>query len=184
MEKWLYKYSFMSGILFLFSFILKEVVLFSPKAGSIAIFITPYIFMMLYVAGLFLGYLKYSILNEKVLLKFSVISLLVAYPLIILAELLERIFELSVISSMFVTIPKLLLVVSLLFFSITLFKQKKIYGKYTIFQGICSALFSISFLVPIMLYFQLPIFLVFFISLTYLVKKKIKKKEEFIGRLL
>lgn len=184
MNKWLYKYSFLSGILFILTFFLKEVVLFSPKAANIAIFITPYIFMILYVFGLFLGYLKYAILNEKILLKFSVIALLVTYPLIILVELLERIYEFSAISSLFVLIPKFLLSVSLLFYSIALFKQKKIYGKLSLLQSISSALFSISFFIPIMFYLQLPLFMIFFISVTYLVKKKLKKKEEFTGILL
>jgi hypothetical protein len=184
MEKWAYKYSFLSGILFIVSFFLKEVVLFSPKSTNIAIFITPYIFMMLYVVGLFLGYLKYSILNENFFLKLTATLLIFAYPLIILSEILDRIFNISVISPFFVTIPKFLLAVALLVFSIALFKQKKIYGKFTILQGISSALFSVSFLIPDLFLFQLPLFLIFFISLTYLVNKKIIEKEEFKGRLL
>lgn len=184
MEKWKYKYSFFCGIFFLLSFVGKEMVLFSPKAPNTSMLVVSYLFLIIYVVGLFLGFLKYSILNQELLLKLATILLLVAYPLIILAELLERTFELSLISPLYIIIPKLLLSIVLIVFAIALFKQKKIYGKRTIFQGILSILFSVSGLFPILVYFQLPLFFIFFISLTYLIKKKIKKKDEFKGRLL
>jgi len=183
-DKWSYKYSFTSGILFILSFFLKEIVLYSPKSSIIIIFVLPYIFMVLYFIGLVIGFLKYSLLNERIFLKISTISFLVTYPILVIVELLDRSISISSISFLFILIPNILLTLSLILFSISLFIQKKIYGKTTIFQGLMALILALSFFIPPLLMFQLPFFILFFVSLTYLVNKKLKDKKEFKGVLI
>lgn len=183
MGKWKYNYSFISGILFILSFFLKELILNSPNDLSIITFVIPFIFMIVYVIGLFLGYLKYSLLNEKKLLKITSMTIMVTYPLIVAIELIDRIVDISMTHPTLIVISKYLLGFSLILFAVALFKQKKIYEKYTIFQGICSLLLGTTFLlsIPGIFIFQLPLFLLLFFSLTYLIKKRSKKNFKSIG---
>lgn len=186
MEKWNYKFSFVSGIMFIMTFLIKELVVNSPDNLSIYIFIFPFLFMVLYSIGLFLGFIKYSLLNDRILLKYSTISTIFFYSYIVIMEFISRTSIISITNPMEIFVPKSLLGISLIIFSLSLFKIKKIYGKYTILQGLSSLLLGITFIVPFLYLFQLPLFLIFYISLTYLVNKKIKDTNDttYKGRLL
>ncbi len=181
MDKWKYKYSFLSGILFLFSFFTKELVINSNNLTSLISY-APYLLMIVYFIGLFIGLLKYSKLNNKYPLFYTSFAVMVLYPVRVIIEffLLTAVIDTD---SSIVSTSGYSLGLVLILFGISIFLRKKIYGKLTLLQGASSILFGFSLLVPvtdIVLIFQLPIFLSFIISLTYIVNKnknKLVKKE-------
>lgn len=183
MDKWKYKTSFISGILFIITFFFKELVVNSPEEVLPLYIVISFVFMVIYALGLFLGFVKYAILNENIFLKISTIAMMVGYSLIVIVELVDRLINFSSTLPLLVIVPKLLLGLSLVIFAIALLIQKRIYGKSTILQWISSFILGVSFLLPHLYLLQLPFFLIYFISMTYLVNKKIKE-EKYSGRLL
>ncbi|MGL1891725.1 MAG: hypothetical protein OCD02_08860 [Spirochaetaceae bacterium] len=175
MEKWKYKYSFLSGILFLLSFIFKEMVVNSPKNPSVIVFIVPYIMLILYSIGLFIGFLKYSKLNDRYILFSASFFVALFYSILVLTELIDRFVSLNDISYLLIFLPNFLFSVSLIYFAVTLFIQKKIYGKLTVLQGTFALVLGLSFLVPYLYLLRLPMFILFFISITYLILKNDNK---------
>lgn len=176
MNRWKYQYSFISGILFVLSFFSKELIINSNVDNAISVII-PYSLMVLYIIGLLLGFIKYSVLNEKTNLFWSTISTVIFYSLRIIIELLSM---LSIISenNSFIGISNYSLAIGLLIWGLVLVFQRKIYGKTTLLQGLISILFSFSMILPknsMILILQPIIFLSLFISITYLINKNDQK---------
>ncbi len=182
MGKWKYKYSFICGICFLISFFYKELIIFSPISDNNILITMIFLFILACVIGLFLGFLKYSLLNELIFFKATTILVLVSYPLFVIAELLDRLFAISNLSSFLIFSLNILVSASFLLWGIALLIRKKIYGKLTIIQGLFAILLALSFLIPVFIYIKFPSFLILFISLTYLVNKNsnklVAKKKE------
>lgn len=179
MNKWKYKYSFVCGILFILSFLYKEVIVISETFDNILVLWTTYLLMILYLLALFTGFLKYSLLNEKTHLFWTSITVVLFYSL--------RIFIESISVSGFISDNNLLiplsnytLAIGLFLWGITIIIQKKIYGKNTLLQGLTSILFAFSMILPLnrMIILLRPlIFLILFISITYLIKKNERKAK-------
>lgn len=179
MEKWQYRFSFFSGILFIFSFFSKELIKNSSVELSGILIFTPYILMVIYSIGIFLGYIKYALLNERKLLLFSSVITVITYSLFILAELFSFI-NVVTDNSFIVAIIKKSSAISFMFFGVVLFVTKKIYGKSTLLTGGVSFLFGFSLIVPVSTFVivsQLPVFLILFILLTYIVNKNEEKMK-------
>ena len=180
MAWWKYKYSFKSGTFFIVFFFFKELVINSPNSNSIPMLVISYLMMVLTSIALFLGFVKYSRLNEKILLFWATIFTALSYLFMVVAEFMDRVFSFSKGVPSVIPFLRYFMVISLFYWSISLFIQKKIYGKSTILQGVLALLLGLSLFIPIMAIFQLPFFILFFISITYLVNKnenKLNKKK-------
>lgn len=179
MEKWQYRFSFFSGILFIFSFFSKELIKNSSVELSGILIFTPYILMIIYSIGIFLGYIKYALLNERKLLLYSTVLTAITYSLLIFTELISFINVITD-TSLIVVIVKKSTAISFMSFGVVLFVTKKMYGKSTLLAGGVSFLFGFSLIVPVSTFVivsQLPVFLILFILLTYIINKNEEKMK-------
>lgn len=177
MDKWQYKFSFFSGILFIFSFLSKE---FIKSSENVSLVIGSYILMIVYNTGLFLGFIKYSKLNKKIPLFFSTVLVIISYGLSVVLEMVGNMVPISA-NSLIYFISIHFLALSYIVFAICMFLRKKMYGKSTMLAAAFCFLFGFSFLIQfsdIVGIFRLPIFLLAYILLTYVVKKNKKKMEK------
>lgn len=182
MDRWKYKYSFFCGILFILSFLSKELIKFSRVELSNILILGPYLLMVIYNLGLYLGFIKYGKLNDKKPLLWSSILVILSYSILIFIELFSNIGQIEVGSSL-IKLTKNFASISLMLFAICLFLRKKIYGKSTLLAAGLTFLFSFSLIIPftqIVGIVQLPVFLLSYALLTYVVNKnenKMKKKQ-------
>lgn len=181
MNKWQYKYSFFSGILLVLSYISK-IVTTNVADITLLVVLFPYLLIVSYTVGLYLGFMKYSILNEKPHIFWATTTLIVFIVLRFITESLCVINVLQ-LGNIMLIVSNYSLAFGLLIWGVFIFDQKKIYGKSTFLQGLLACLLSFSIFVPYnaMVFLLQPIiYIAFFISCTYLVNKnenKLKPKK-------
>lgn len=172
-SKWEYKFSLFSGIFFILIFILKE--LFLNININKVLIIMIYFVLILLNASMFLGYIKYSLLNNKKMLLYTTVSLISTNILMIILECFSN-ANIKEISSISIISGKILTCLVLFIWSLSLIIKGKIYGHSQFLLGVIGILLAATYIVPILNYLGLPFYLLFYMLVVIPFTKK-KNKE-------
>lgn len=178
MNNWKYKYSKISGVLFILLFILKEITVYAELNKAFLSLI--YILFLSSIVITFLAYLKYHYINENRKLIYVTITFLSSTMLYFILEMIHKIGLFEITEQTIVSL-NIILALATTIWSISHIAKRRIYKHSLFLLGVVGILLGATYLAPVFSYLRVPMFILFYTLFTLPFYKKKEKGISLIG---